>query len=138
MCTSFRVHYANLFIFKYTIKMETELTCNYSTTDFSGYLHLTDTSTESTSVKQSSKWTSAEIARFLQIIVRPILIILGTTGNSLTVYVMRRSSLKDSSSCFYMPFLLQTHVSFCNFWDKTSEKASHSGSHVILVVRVAG
>ena len=56
-------------------------------------------------VAPSFKWTSGEIARLIQIIVRPILIIIGTAGNGLTFYIMRRSSLKDVSSCFYMSLL---------------------------------
>ena len=33
---------------------------------------------------------------------RPILVVLGTVGNFLTVYIMRATLLKDISSCFYM------------------------------------
>ena len=82
--------------------METELTWNHSSTDFSGLLNLSNTTTESSIGEETSKWTNAEIARLLQVIFRPILIILGTVGNCLTLYIMRRTSLKDVSSCFYM------------------------------------
>ena len=51
------------------------------------------------------QWTNAEIARLIQIIVRPILVAIGTIGNCLSFYIMRRTSLKDVSSCFYMAFL---------------------------------
>ena len=56
-------------------------------------------------VEEPFQWTSAEIARLIQIIVRPILIVMGTIGNCLSFYIMRRTSLKDVSSCFYMSVL---------------------------------
>ena len=48
---------------------------------------------------------AAEIARIIQITVRPVLIVLGTVGNCLSFYVMRRGSLKKRSYCFYMAML---------------------------------
>ena len=48
---------------------------------------------------------SAEIFRLIHVIVRPILITGGTVGNVLTLYITRRTSLKNVSTCFYM-FLL--------------------------------
>ena len=58
-----------------------------------------------TGVEDPFEWTDAEIARLIQIIVRPMLIIIGSIGNVLSFYIMRRSSLKDVSSCFYMSIL---------------------------------
>ena len=85
--------------------METELVSNYSSTDFTGYHNLTGSTTEAVIGEEISKRTSEEIARLIQIIVRPILIVIGTIGNLLTIYIMRRTSLKDVSSCFYMSIL---------------------------------
>ena len=85
--------------------METELTWNHSSTYFSGLFNSSNTTTESSIGDETFKWTKSEIARLIQIIIRPILIMLGTVGNCLTLYIMRRTSLKDVSSCFYM-FLL--------------------------------
>ena len=85
--------------------MESGLDWNISTIDLTGIPQLSNTSTESTVVVSSFKWTHEEIARLIQIIIRPILIIIGTAGNGLTLYIMRRSSLKDVSSCFYMSLL---------------------------------
>ena len=48
---------------------------------------------------------AAEIARIIQIAVRPVLIVLGTVGNCLSFYVMRRGPLKKRSYCFYMAML---------------------------------
>ena len=56
-------------------------------------------------VEEPLKWTNAEIARLIQVIVRPILVAIGTIGNCLSFYIMRRTSLKDVSSCFYMALL---------------------------------
>ena len=50
-------------------------------------------------------WTNAEIARLIQIIVRPLLLVLGTVGNVLTAYVLSRAALKNlyvfRGSCRY-------------------------------------
>ena len=56
-------------------------------------------------VPEIFKWTKEEIIRWIHIIVRPILIVIGTTGNCLSFYIMRRTSLRDVSSCFYMSLL---------------------------------
>ena len=85
--------------------METELPWSYSSTVFSELFNLSNTTTESSNVEETFKWTNAEIARLIQIIIRPILIIVGTMGNCLTIYIMRRTSLNDVSSCFYMAVL---------------------------------
>ena len=69
------------------------------------YLNLFETITKPTVGKETFKWTDAEIARLIQIIIRPILVVFGTAGNVLTVYIMRMTTLKKISSCFYM-FLL--------------------------------
>ena len=46
-----------------------------------------------------------EITRMIHVIVRPILIVGGTIGNLLSFYVMRRGSLKEVSTGFYMSIL---------------------------------
>ena len=47
----------------------------------------------------------AHIARMLQLIPPPLLVTVGTIGNTLSFYIMRRGSLKDVSTCFYMSAL---------------------------------
>ena len=74
----------------------------YSTTDFT---ELYNSSERISLVAEQVIWTSEEIARLIQIISRPILTIVGTIGNCLILYVMRRTSLRNVSTCFYM-FLL--------------------------------
>ena len=54
---------------------------------------------------KTSQWFNEEITRLIQLITRPILIIVGSIGNGLTFYIMRRTSLKDVSSCFYVAVL---------------------------------
>ena len=61
--------------------------------------------TSPAAVEEPFQWTKAEIARLIQIIVRPIPVAIGTIGNCLSFYIMRRTSLKDVSSCFYMSLL---------------------------------
>ena len=78
--------------------METTVSFNYTGASF-------DTTTEPTSVEKPFRWTNVEIARLIEIIFRPILIIVGTVGNSLTIYIMRTTSLKHLSTCFYMVIL---------------------------------
>ena len=61
------------------------------------------------------QWTDAEIARLVQVILRPIPLIVGTSGNCLTIYIMRRTSLRNVSSCFYMSLLALTDTSKWTF-----------------------
>ena len=108
--------------------METELTLIHSSTDFSGLFNLSNTTTESFIGEERFKWTNAEIARLIQIIIRPILIILGTIGNCLTLYIMRRTSLKNVSSCSYMSTLAGADTSKSwVFLDKTIKIVLHPG-----------
>ena len=58
-----------------------------------------------TETRPSSFLSDREIARLLQICIRPILIILGTYGNTVSFYIMQRGSLKEVSTCFYMAML---------------------------------
>ena len=76
-----------------------------STIETAVYLNSTETAMDLTEVEEMIKWTDAEIARLIQIIVRPILIVIGTVGNVLTFYVMTTTSLKELSSCFFMAAL---------------------------------
>ena len=46
-----------------------------------------------------------ETTRMIHIIVRPILVVVGSIGNLLSFYIMRRGSLKKSSTCFHMSIL---------------------------------
>ena len=84
---------------------ESEVTFNYSGTTLAEFSNSSNTTTESMCTEETFKWTTAEITRLIQIIFRPILIIIGTVGNSLTIYIMRRTSLKYLSTCFYMSVL---------------------------------
>ena len=85
--------------------METTVNFNNSGISFSEFSNSSNNTTEPTFVEETIKWTNAEIARLLKIIFRPILVIIGTIGNGLTIYIMRRSSLKHLSTCFYMVIL---------------------------------
>ena len=56
-------------------------------------------------ITSSNALSKDEVARLLQVFIRPFLIVLGTYGNSVSFYIMRRGSLKDVSTCFYMAML---------------------------------
>ena len=77
----------------------------FSVTEITGYFNLSETTGDSIVVVKALNWTNEEIARLIQIIVRPMLIVVGTVGNCLSFYIMRRNSLKQFSSCFYMAVL---------------------------------
>ena len=74
-------------------------TCFDSTTRSS---NVTDNNTNATNATDAD---GSEAARIVHVIGRPILIVLGTIGNCLTFYVMRKGSLKNVSTCFYMAIL---------------------------------
>ena len=46
-----------------------------------------------------------EMGRLITVILFPVIVVLGTIGNLLTFIVMRRGSLKHSSTSFYMAVL---------------------------------
>ena len=87
--------------------MGTEGTINYTGTGFAEFSNLCNT----TSATETFEWTNAKAVRLIQIIIRPMLIIVGTVGNCLTIYIMRRTSLKHLPSCFYMFVLALTDSS---------------------------
>ena len=87
------------------IEMKTEINLNDSTVDFTRYFNSSEMTTLSNDDKETSKWFNEEITRLIQLITRPILVIFGSIGNVLTFYIMRRTSLKNVSSCFYMAVL---------------------------------
>ena len=47
---------------------------------------------------------TVEIVRIIDLTIKPILV-FGTLGNGLSFYIMRRTSLKNLSTCFYMSIL---------------------------------
>ena len=49
--------------------------------------------------------TTVEIVRIIDLTIKPILVVFGTIGNGLSFYIMRRTSLKNLSTCFYMSIL---------------------------------
>ena len=84
------------------IMVETEINFNYSAANLTNLWNFPIATTDLTLAEENR---SAEIFRLVHVIVRPILIIGGTAGNVLTLYITRRPSLKNVSTCFYM-FLL--------------------------------
>ena len=60
---------------------------------------------ESTEITESTSWDNREIARIIHVIVKPMLVVFATIGNTLSFYIMRKSLLKKLSTCFYMSIL---------------------------------
>ena len=83
-------------------EIKTEINYNAFT---HGYFNSSEMTTLHNDDKEISQWFNEEITRLIQLITRPILIIVGSIGNILTFYIMRRTSLKNVSSCFYMAVL---------------------------------
>ena len=81
---------------------------NVSTEIFNVFTEIFNASTVTYDTEASTRWTTKEIARMIHIVVRPILIVFGTVGNALTFYIMRTSSLRKRSTCFYMAVLALT------------------------------
>ena len=81
-------------------EMKTDINLNNSTVNFAGYFNSSEITTMPNDGKETSQWFSEEITGLIQLITRPILIIVGSIGNSLTFYIMRRYSLKNVSSFF--------------------------------------
>ena len=54
-----------------------------------------------------------EIARILDLVIRPVLIVFETIGNGLSFYIMRQGSLKKMSTCFYLSILALADTSKC-------------------------
>ena len=94
--------------------MDTEPIFNYSESNFEDFSNSPNFTT--LSVGETFKWTDEEIARMMHLIFRPILIIVGTVGNCLTIYIMRRTSLKYLSTCFYMVLLALVDTSKLAFF----------------------
>ena len=55
----------------------------------------------------------AEIVRFLDSTIRPVLIVIGTIGNGLSFYIIRQGSLRKMSTCFYLSILALADTSKC-------------------------
>ena len=74
--------------------------------------------TESLINKTQKAWTPSkeeEIARMVNLVIRPVLIVFGTIGNGLSFYIMRQGSLKKMSTCFYLSILALADTSKCKF-----------------------
>ena len=55
-----------------------------------------------TEISSTGFLSKEEVIRLVQVFIRPILVVLGTYGNALSFYIMRRGSLREVSTCFYM------------------------------------
>ena len=81
---------------------------DYSSIVVIDHLNLSDGTTESTFDGETLLSSIQENARLIHIIIRPILVVVGTVGHFVTIFIMRKTSLKHESSCFYMSILGDT------------------------------
>ena len=56
-----------------------------------------------------------ETVRLMRVIASPIIILFGTLGNVLILFVMRKERLKKTSICFYMSLLAVTDTGKCAY-----------------------
>ena len=100
-------NYTDLWATTEAFNVSTEI-FNVFTDIFNVSTEIFNASTLTYDTEASTRWTPKEIARMIHIIVRPLLIVFGTIGNALTFYIMRTSSLRKRSTCFYMAVLALT------------------------------
>ena len=58
-----------------------------------------------TEISSAGFLSKDEVIHLAQVFIRPILVVSGTYGNAVSFYIMRRGSLKEVSTCFYMAML---------------------------------
>ena len=69
------------------------------------YLNQTNHLNNRISVEEEELSDDWEIPRLLNLSFKPVVVLFGTFGNVLSFIVMRRGSLKEVSTCFYMSML---------------------------------
>ena len=81
---------------------------------------------------------SGEIEAMLRLVIMPVLIVLGTTGNSLLFYIMRQGSVKKMSTCFYLSILALADTSkcMCFYSLKAAERDNKSSCGVFLFINL--
>ena len=74
---------------------------NMNSSDFT-YLNQSNQLNYTDNVEEENDW---EVPRIILLSFKPVVMVFGTFGNLLSFAVMRRGSLKDVSTCFYMSML---------------------------------
>ena len=91
--------------------METETPLNLTWTSTSNISELLSTSSNGSDQQDPLE----KIKKMIWFISHPILILFGTFGNLLVFIVMRRGSLKNVSTCFYMSILALADTGISTF-----------------------
>ena len=78
-----------------------------SRTEYPKFLTTLNNVNLNSSADTEDDWYDEEwkMAKIVILSAFPIILVIGTMGNSLTFIIMQRGSLKHSSSCFYMAVL---------------------------------
>ena len=100
-------------------KAKMTVDANSFVTENSTYHSALSNATESYMTERQQTWgKTEEIARILNVVIRPVLIVFGTIGNGLSCYIMRQGLLKKMSTCFFLSILALADTSkwrcFCS------------------------
>ena len=78
-------------------------------------IYFNESYNKETEISLTSFSSKDEVIRLVQVVIRPIIVVLGTYGNAVSFYIMRRVSLKEVSTCFYMAMLAIADTCELNF-----------------------
>ena len=86
-----------------------DVTGNSSVNFNTSVLYFNETHDNETAINNKlsifNSYYSNELKQLLHVIIIPILFVFGTYGNAVSFYCMRRGSLREVSTCFYMAIL---------------------------------
>ena len=74
-----------------------------------------------------------EIVRLMRVIASPVIIIFGTIGNLLILFIMRKEPLKKTPICFYVSILAVTDTGmmfFFQFYESDFDNNCGPSDHV--------
>ena len=73
-----------------------------------------------------------ETVRLMRVIASPVIIIVGTVGNLLILFIMRKEPLKKTPICFYMSVLAATDTGkiFMNMYENDCNTNSGDSDHL--------
>ena len=79
------------------------------------YLNQTNHFNDTNGLEEDDISDAWEIPRLIHLVFQPVVVLFGTFGNVLSFIVMRRGSLKEVSTCFYMSMLALADTGICNW-----------------------
>ena len=98
------------------INTKESFTDTYASTSVSQNFYNITQNTQTNASLPSNYNDFYETERLIYVFTLPVITLMGSAGNMLTFFAMRRGSLKDVSTCFYMAILALTDTSKCSVW----------------------